>query len=120
MSGLFSQPHQDVVHQRDGQRDEHAKDDSATTKQARQRRQVRQNPEARQSGDPRISALLLAAARRNTKLRAERAGRCLRRAEDVRVHAVLLGEDEGDNALRQRGLRCVVSKQNKRQSEAAR
>jgi hypothetical protein len=30
----------------------------------------------------------------------------LRRAEDVRVHAVLLGEDEGDNALRQRGLQA--------------
>lgn len=29
------------------------------------------------------------------------------------MHAVLLGEDEGDNALRQRGLRAsVVSKQN--------
>jgi hypothetical protein len=33
------------------------------------------------------------------------------------VHAVLLGEDEGDNALRQRGLRVVGVEQNERQSE---
>ena len=37
----------------------------------------------------------------------------LRRAEDVRVHAVLLGEDEGDNSLRQRCLRVVVVRANK-------
>jgi len=37
----------------------------------------------------------------------------LRRAEDVRVHAVLLGEDEGDNSLRQRCLRIVVVRANK-------
>ena len=51
-SPIDLQPQQDVVDQRDGQRDEHAEND--------------------------------------------------RRAEDVGVHAVLLGEDEGDNALGQR------------------
>lgn len=88
----------------------------------RQQQQVRQNPEAgRQAGKPGRPENLGAAAASasassaasackttdrsihgwNTKLRCV----CLRRAEDVRVHAVLLGEDEGDNALRQRGLR---------------
>jgi hypothetical protein len=44
---------------------------------------------------------------------------CLRRAEDVRVHAVLLGEDEGDNALRQRGLRASSSSVNKRHGQSS-
>ena len=74
--------------------------------------QVRQNPEAGRPENPGASAASASSAacktqRRsihgwNTKLRCV----CLRRAEDVRVHAVLLGEDEGDNALRQRGLRA--------------
>jgi hypothetical protein len=38
----------------------------------------------------------------------------LRRAENVGVHAVLLGEDEGDNALWQRCLQRRIAKKKRK------
>ena len=43
----------------------------------------------------------------------------LRRAENVGVHAVLLGEDEGDNALWQRCLQRRIAKKKRKKKSVA-
>lgn len=95
---VSSQPQQDVVDQRDGQRDEHAEDDTACTSERRVRQEQMHAGVENLCPRPLPDFMVL--------LRSTWAG-CmrLRRAEDVGVHAVLLGEDEGDNALGQRCLR---------------